>query len=278
MKRNKKKFYDSYDELFIKPKKETVKIKNGQIGNRNNLFKHTGILLSFIGVVVFLVWIGGSSKKVTKEEVAVSSYDDDLDFEIMYPLRIDGVTQAKSDEIDKSKTLDLKLEGQTFISNRGYQLDMPGEVELDQLTEKEWSVVPELGEYSDRVSNIYIRLYDKGVYVDDVNISIYANVIDGMEFGLSQKSFAKAFPEPPLNDVQKGYIILHDCYYDYSTFDNLLKYYIFKDGSGIVIKFSGNNQENNLIVEEDITSDEFKELYKSDIEFLENSIVFSEIN
>lgn len=277
MKKNKKNFYDSYDELFIKPKptKETIKLKK-QTVNKNKLFEEFGILLFLIGVVVFLAWVGGTSEKTTKEDteevedVYKDIYEDDYKF--IYPLKIDGITQVTNEEIDKSKPLYITLEDNTFNTNRGYQIEMPGEVDFSPLTRKDWAIVPDLREFSAKESDIYFDIYNKGSYVDTINMILYANIINGVELGLPKNNFIKVFPESPIDNIQRGKILKYDGNHG---LDSIFQYYIFEDGTGITIQFSGGNKANDLPVEEDLTYDEFKELYKLDVEFLEKNIVFS---
>ncbi|MGX4686880.1 hypothetical protein JNUCC83_08255 [Vagococcus sp. JNUCC 83] len=282
MKKKKGNFYDSYDKLFIKPKYKKKKVQKDIIFNEQTLFKNIGIYFSLIMIVIFLAWIGSSPTDIeieTDEKNAIVSESEEEVYDNYYPFKVTEVTQARNEHVDKANPLYVELDGNKLVTNKGYQIEFIEEVQIESYDQQSWSVIPTLMEYSSGEDIMSVSLYSVGRLVSSIYVEIYENVINGKYFFMdtAKGSFTKVYPEETTENVQTGYMFKHDGEDESYLYDDIYRYYIFNDGTGILLRMNGPDKSKNENVSDDMTYEEFRNVFKDDLEFLERKIVLSPI-
>ncbi|MEG0733020.1 MAG: hypothetical protein RR470_11525, partial [Vagococcus sp.] len=193
------------------------------------------------------------------------------------PLEIAEIEKATEKDIDKTKPLHVELKNKQLLTNRGYKIDLVGNTEIDGRGDREWSVLPDLNEYSEYKLILNVNSYEGNRFLSSSSIFIYASMVS-FERGVpaGNHSFFKAFPLKTKEDIQTGYLL--DCVEASPyVFTNISKYYIFPDGTGIFIELHSDNDAGEVLTK-DVTYKEFQEYYHNDIENLDKTYKFSKIN
>lgn len=282
MKKEQKKFYDAYDELFVMPKKEKKKRqikekKKPKISfNKIKINKGTVAIIVFFVVLLLLPLLKKTTVNISHQQPKSEDFYEEKYNEVT-PLITEEIRPASEQDIDKNKPLHIKLEDKKLMTNRGYQITIKGKTEVDGSGEREWSILPDLKAYSENKTIVNISFYDKGIYSMSSTISIYANMTDfSRNINNRDESFLKAYPLKDYEDVQTGYAL--ECNATKSdVYSIIYKYYIFSDGTGMLICFETGATTNNNLTRYS-TYQEFRKAYREELEKLDNTYEFSKID
>lgn len=234
----KKNFDDEYNQLFMKPTRKKLissksfagKILTRQPGDRR--IKTSWVIILFLSTVIlyfgrfYLLGLLQGNNEDSQEVYPLKEAD----------IRQDGV-------IDLSKPLVATLDNHVMNFNRGYQLEILGEADI-QRSSKELSVLPTKDEYVYDKEAADITFY-KEQNLDRISeIAISGNLIKSETDSISnnETDFIKAYPQTNVRDIKQGYIV------DYSKdsgiiFTTIKKYYIFSDGTGFTIELHSDNEK-----------------------------------
>ncbi|MGX4686879.1 hypothetical protein JNUCC83_08250 [Vagococcus sp. JNUCC 83] len=257
-------FNDDYDELFIKPDIDRSKKKKNRMLNKilKIILVVVGIFFSLIVLIFFIT------------DNNLFMYNDEEN-DILYPLKISTITQIDKENIDKSQPLYLKLEDKKLITNKGCQFEFKENTEIASKTQTDWSIIPNVEKYQDNQDILVANVYDKKSSVGHTaDFKMYDNLINGFDLYVEEKkSFSKVFPSEEIENIQTGYILFHRN--EKSISNNLYRYYIFDDGTGILIEYDIFGSAYDEGITDDLTYSEFISRFKETLDFYESSIVFS---
>lgn len=256
----KKNFDDEYNQLFSKPARRKLfngntflgRIINRQPGDRR--IKTSWVIIVFLFAIIlyfgrfyFYGWMQGSNDK---------SQD-------VLPLKVADVRQNGA--IDLSKPLVATLDNHVFKFNRGYQLAILGDSEIE-LNSKELSVLPTKDEfvYDKNVASITFNKNEVGEV--DGELSISGNLIKSESDYVdnSKTDFSKAYPQKDIDGIKQGYIINYSDDKG-SIFTTIKQYYIFSDGTGITIIIDSNDEKE---INDQTSLKDIKDKYSKDFNFL----------
>ncbi|MGX7149964.1 hypothetical protein [Enterococcus ureasiticus] len=290
MNKKDKNFYDTYDTLFSKPpffkpkkennmqnyKKYIPKLKQEKLQKKKVLGKSS---LSrskakpkknswkkklVVCVVLFLPIAFFVIKEKNLAPVLYSEYLD------VTPLKEAGI-KGTGDK-DFSKPLMLNVDDHTILTNRGYELEVLGDSDLE-IQKEELSVLPTNNEYADYFSTAYISFYSERRFQRSVSLRLSENVINSLteSFIKNKRSFSKAYLEKEIGDVQNGYVVT----YVKSPYPEITicRFFIFPDETGIWIDLNSLEDDHEELTEEK-TLEEFKEILSDDFAFIEKNFVF----
>lgn len=269
MKKKEKNFSESYDKLFVKPLVVKRK-KNYQI-------------LGILSVVLAICITVGVYKLLGNIMDDATTNNINADFEMIeeYPLKMAEIRQAKEEEIDSSIPLHISFADNKLTTNRGYAVSIFGETEITSDNKKEWSVVPGISNELAQTMMVSVDIYTDESWTDTVYTQISSNVINGYQFTYfddTKKAFTKVYPLEEIDDIQNGYMMEYNQTKEDSLLITIHKYYIFKDGSGIMFNtiFYDDDAESKK-VNEDTTYEMFRQELKKELNLLDNSFVFAKI-
>lgn len=288
MKKEQKKFYDAYDELFVIPKKEKKETIRTQkliklLNDKLTVKKVLGLAIvlgAIFGIKPLLSIISANfGEEFGEENVDYSQTDLVQNYQKIRPLDIDEIEKATKDDIDRSSPLHVELKDKELITNWGYKIELVGNTEVDGRGDREWYVLPDLNEFSEYKLMLEVNSYNGTRFSSSVSIYIYASMVSlekGFPSPLGEHSFFKAYPLENIEDIQTGYLL--DCTEGSPyVFTNVSKYYIFPDGTGIFIELHSDNDAGEVLTK-DVTYKEFQEYYHNDIENLDKTYKFSKID
>lgn len=291
----KKRFYDEYDALFTKPnarvkiqegsfattvgklkselssaavaKKGKPNRKNRSVNKKNKRFVWTGII---VAAVLVMMGIYGSTLP--------DDYDDEYDedrYTDIRPLQDAGLKRTGT--IDLSQPLVISVDEKTLHFNKGYSLEIKGDVDIENLTE-ELSVLPTDKEYPTVESIAWVKFYSGREYLRGANIGMSGNLIVSMYDYLDNRekatTFTKAYPVADIGDVQTGYVVDYDGDEEY-VYVGIQRYFIFPDGTGIWLETNSDILD-RIELHPDDSFETIKKAYSEDFKFLEDSFLFTQ--
>lgn len=265
MTKKEQRFYDGYDKLFIKPDIDRDKKKKDGVLRKiiKIFFLAIGLLFGFMILIFFII------------DNNLFMYSDEEN-ETLYPFKTSTIIQVDKKDIDKSKPLYLKLENKKLITNKGCQFEFKENTEIASKTQTDWSIIPNIEKYQNNQDILVASVYDQNNSMGHTaDFEMYDNLINGFDFYVGKgKSIAKVFPLEEIGNIQTGYVIFHRN--DDSIYNALYRYYIFDDGTGILIQYDlFVDSTYDLEISEDLTYSEFLSYFKETLDFYESSIVFS---
>ena len=272
------KFYDFFNELFDKPE-VTSKEKNPKIETIKR-----SLIYGVIGVLILIAVVFSRKYNERTMTTTETSVEMDGQFVDMYPLKINEITKAIESDIDKSKLLELELQDQILKTNRGYQLEVTGELKNMSREKNDWSRIPSLDNRDGNSVLFQIELKNRDEFVGLGAVEVYSNMVNGVyQYKNAFKGeFFKSFPQGKVGDVQKGYILEHSIFNiteeeSNQAFTNLFGYYIFKDGTGILTKINLHDNTIFTKITDDLTDEQFKKIFEEEIEWYNQTYKFTGI-
>lgn len=297
MVKKQKNFFDDYDSIFLEPREKAIKEKSvGQKKSSEAFYKESQkqksskidviLRILVVAVVIFLLYFIGSSDntEITEPKELASSEEyrqppvrENVE---IYPLKINSIRQAS--EVDKTKPIHALLDEETknIIVNGEYQFDILGRTEIHSETIKEWSVVPDLNDFPIDEYMLNVQVYKEDDTSEAISFYMYANVINGIHVNLEQNSGSKVkvFERPDIDNIQNGYFLIHKVDVDGLSKDNIFRYYIFPDGTGIVVnKMASQEAEissNNIT---SMTFELFEKAFQKDLDLMNETVPFSKL-
>lgn len=259
MTKNKKNFYDEYDKLFVKPKIGLNPLK------KKKMIKRIVMILSVPIFLMALLWF----VTVKPEWMPFLNYAPDKK---EYPLENDVIVPVDKSQIDQSDPLYLELEDNKLLINKGYQFEFKENVEIISKTQKEWSIIPSTEEYGTFEDILTADLYKDQEHVDTLIFRMFPNMVNHVTFYMTREKgeFFKTFPLPSIDDVQIGYTLIH-----LDNNDIVYNYYIFKDGTGVLVIVSMSDTEEKTNITENLSEEEFRQLFGEKLSLYEESVSFS---
>lgn len=272
------KFYDFFNELFDKPE-VTSKEKNPKIETIKR-----SLIYGVIGVLILIAVVFSRKYNERTMTTTETSVEMDGQFVDMYPLKINEITKAIESDIDKSKLLELELQDQILKTNRGYQLEVTGELKNMSREKNDWSRIPSLDNRDGNSVLFQIELKNRDEFVGLGAVEVYSNMVNGVyQYKNAFKGeFFKSFPQGKVGDVQKGYILEYSIFNiteeeSNQAFTNLFGYYIFKDGTGILTKINLHDNTIFTKITDDLTDEQFKKIFEEEIEWYNQTYKFTGI-
>lgn len=300
----KKQFYEEYDALFIKPKPPKKKKrpflslwqrankapvlstkkqaqqpskKNSNLNRRTHtqtISKKWAIILPIGLFLMILVIVYASNHS----EIFSDDYEDDYsDYVDVYPLQEAGIKRTGT--VDVSQPLVATLDDPTIYFNKGYKIEIKGDVDIEQ-HEEELSVLPTNGDYPSITSIASLSFYSGRDYLRSVNMSMSGNLAASisryLQVSKGDDLFSKAYPQESLDDVQTGYVVNYEKESSY-IYLSIQRYFMFPDGTGVWLEtYSTSDQETELTPDDSFK--EIKKAYREDFEFLEDNFLLTTDN
>lgn len=270
-----KHFYDDYDELFLEPTVKPLQKNLKQVKIKSDISKKRRVLITG-SIILGLLLIASFSFLLMGRTGQTGIQDVTEVTEYPRPLQEAGV--KATGEKDFSLPLAATFEKGIFTLNRGYQLEIKGDCDIE-LADTSMSVLPSDSDFplSKRIADI--SFYDKRDYAGSGDLEFSEDLVATFAvYGdFNQRSnFFKTFQEESIGDVQAGYVLE----YERDAFgDNvkISKYYLFPDGTGIKIeRYRDYNDEDEKRIKSDISLQQLTTAYPNSMKSLAENVIFSQ--
>lgn len=294
MSKKEKPFYATYDDLFSKPalfqkqerqmqhyKKNTAKVqlnnqakpskKNQKRSTKKKkeekAFSKTKLVGSvcILLVIAFFAIKGGETNSILPTE-HIDEYEE------VYPLK--EVVKDETLEKDFSKPLMLTINDHTIVTNRGYELEILGDSDIE-IQKEELSILPTNSEYTGYTYAAYISFYNNRQFDRSVSVFLSGNSMNGLNesFIKNKNSFSKAYLEDDIGDVKNGYVVTYEVgQYSKTT---IARFFIFPDGTGVWTSLDIYDDKQPKLTS-DNTLKELKEILNPVFTFMDENFVFKQ--
>jgi hypothetical protein len=280
MAKKKKNFYDEYDALFTKPtlKSSTKRAKRHKKTTRTGKAKNATHSRLSLAIVIGIACIVGAMQlaKQTRLHSTHVKTDAEEEYQEVYPLKAANVEVTGEKAVDQP--LSLTLKDHTFDFNKGYQLTFNADshLKVDDDADTTKALLPTDSSYAEESYVAEMTMYDKNDNEQYLSLIISANLVNSNEEYITKDdvSFAKAYPEAEVGTVKTGHLLSYEKYDDMIAVD-IMRYFIFTDGTGVVVKIAAYEEPKQALTQKD-SYQTVKKVFPIETAVLDNQIKLSQ--
>nr|OTO09526.1 hypothetical protein A5880_000205 [Enterococcus sp. 4G2_DIV0659] len=230
---------------------------------KHSLKKKLAALIVIVVAIAFFV-----IKEMNLFPVLFSDYSQE--YVDVLPLKEAGIKGTGTK--DFSKPFMLSVDNHTFLTNRGYELEILGDSKIE-IEREELSVLPTNDRYANSFFAAYVSFYSGQILKRSVSLHMSENVVNSLNesFVEDKRSFSKAYIEQEIGEVKNGYVLT----YVKSPYPQITisRFFIFPDETGFLLQSDSLEELPNKLNKEN-TLKELKKILSDDFSFMDKNFVF----